>query len=188
MDMVESNMAYCVRGNHEDKLRRKLQGRDVKITHGLDETLEQLADESDIFKERVQEFLGALKAYYIFDTAKLVVSHAGLSTNLIGTDSKRAEAFCLYGQTTNEYDEYGFPIRYDWAKDYKGQALIVYGHTPVSETKIINNTINIDSGCVFGGKLTAFRYPEMTILSQPAFRQYQEHAKNGYQGIAKPSI
>lgn len=177
MDMVELNMAYCVRGNHDDKLKRKLQGRDVKIIHGLSESLDQMDKESDGFKERVKNFLDELKAYYIFDTAKLIVSHAGLSADLIGKNSKQAEAFCLYGQTTNLYDEYGLPIRYDWAKDYKGSALIVYGHTPVSEAKIINNTINIDSGCVFGGKLTAFRYPEMTILSQPAFKQYQQQVR-----------
>lgn len=174
MDMAESNIAHCVKGNHDDKLKRKLLGRDVKVIHGLEQSLEQLELESTGFKEEVIEFLNNLKAYLIFDTGKLIVSHAGFQERFTGQESKRVEAFCLYGQNTGEYDEYGLPIRYDWAKDYKGNSFIVYGHTPMSEAKIVNNTINIDTGCVFGGALTAFRYPEKTVLSQRAFKQYRQ--------------
>ncbi len=174
MDMVETNIAFCVKGNHDDKLKRKLLGRDVKIIHGLAQSLDQLELETNKFKEEVIEFLDKLKAYNVFDEGKLIVSHAGFQERFIGRESRRVEAFCLYGQTTNEYDENGLPLRYDWAKDYDGKAFIVYGHTPVAEAIIVNNTINIDTGCVFGGKLTAFRYPEKTLLSQPALKEYQQ--------------
>ena len=177
IDMVELNIAYCVKGNHDDKLRRKLLGRDVKVIHGLEQSLAQLEAESEDFRRKVTDFLGNLKAYIIFNAGELIVSHAGFQEKFMGRESKRVEAFCLYGQATNEYDKYGLPIRYEWAKDYKGEAFIIYGHTPISEVKIINNTINIDTGCVFGRKLTAFRYPEKTVISQPAFKQYQQPAR-----------
>jgi protein phosphatase len=41
--------------------------------------------------------------------------------------------FALYGETTGETDEFGLPVRYNWSADYRGKALVVYGHTPVSE-------------------------------------------------------
>jgi len=54
---------------------------------------------------------------------------------------------------------------------------VVYGHTPVAEPEWLNRTINIDTGCVFGGKLTALRYPERELLLVPALRTYYESAK-----------
>ncbi|CAN0329423.1 unnamed protein product, partial [Chrysoparadoxa australica] len=59
----------------------------------------------------------------------------------------------------------GYHVRRDWAKQYRGKAWIVYGHTPVKEPRVINNTINIDTGAVFGNKLTALRYPEIKTVS-----------------------
>src|SRR5712675_1089700 len=74
--------------------------------------------------------------------------------------------------TTVEQDEFGMPIRYNWAAEYRGKAMVVYGHTPVPEAEWLNNTINIDTGCVFGGKLTALRYPERELVSVPAAHTY----------------
>jgi len=53
----------------------------------------------------------------------------------------------------------------------------VYGHTPVPEPEWLNRTINVDTGCVYGGALSALRYPEKEIVSVPAKRQYTEPAK-----------
>jgi protein phosphatase len=52
--------------------------------------------------------------------------------------------------------------------------MVVYGHTPVPEAEWLNNTICLDTGCVFGGKLTALRYPERELVSVPAHRMYYE--------------
>jgi protein phosphatase len=172
MDMVASGIAFCVNGNHDDKLKRKLQGRDVKIAHGLAESLQQLAHESDAFKNQVMQFLDGLTSHYVLDDGKLAVAHAGLKQHYLGRDSAKIRAFCLYGQTTGETDEFGLPVRYPWAQDYRGSTLIVYGHTPTPEAQWLNNTINIDTGCVFGGKLTALRYPEKQLVAVPAARIY----------------
>jgi protein phosphatase len=160
MSMVESGHALCVPGNHDTKLLRKLRSKNVKLSHGLQETVEQLAVTSDAFRERVATFIDDLVSHHVLDDGKLVVSHAGLRQELQGRGSGAVHEFCPYGETTGETDEYGFPVRHDWAAEYRGRAIVVYGHTPVPAAEWINRTICIDTGCVFGGALTALRYPE----------------------------
>jgi protein phosphatase len=174
MGMVAVGDALCVIGNHDDKLLRKLKGSAVKINHGLAESLAQLEPEPETFKERVRQFLDGLLSHYVFDDGKLVVAHGGLKEELQGRASGRVRSFALYGDTTGEKDELGLPVRLNWAADYRGKAMVVYGHTPVAQPEWLNHTINIDTGCVFGGRLTALRYPEKEFISVPASRQYAE--------------
>jgi protein phosphatase len=172
MGMVEAGTAVCIPGNHDDKLRRALQGRQVNVSHGLRESLDQLGAEPPEFRERVAAFLDGLVSHYVLDEGRLVVAHAGMKEELQGRASKRVRDFALYGETTGETDEFGLPVRYNWAADYRGSARVVYGHTPVPEPEWLNRTINIDTGCVFGGRLTALRYPELALESVPARRIY----------------
>lgn len=172
MGMVESGSAICVPGNHDQKLLRKLQGRDVSLNHGLKETLEQLERETPAFRARVLAFLEGLISHSVLDDGHLVVAHAGMKAEMQGRASKAARDFALYGETTGENDEFGLPVRYNWAAEYRGEALVVYGHTPVPGPEWLNNTVNIDTGCVFGGRLTALRYPERELFSVPARQTY----------------
>ncbi len=55
--------------------------------------------------------------------------------------------------------------------------MVLYGHTPVPEPEWVNNTLCLDTGCVFGGRLTALRYPERELVSVPAARVYYEPAR-----------
>jgi len=96
-------------------------------------------------------------SHYVFDDGKLVVAHAGMKQELQGRGSGVVRQFALFGETTGETDDFGLPVRYDWASDYRGSAMVVYGHTPVPEATWLNGTICIDTGCVFGGQLTALR-------------------------------
>jgi protein phosphatase len=177
MSMVASGIALCVPGNHDIKLLRKLKGRNVQITHGLAESLAQLEPEPVEFKEQVVAFLDDLVSHHVLDDGKLVVAHAGMKTELQGRSSSRVRDFALFGETTGETDEFGLPVRYNWAAEYRGNALVVYGHTPIPEPEWVNRTINIDTGCVFGGKLTALRYPEKDLISVPAARAYYQPAR-----------
>ena len=174
MGMVASSNALCVSGNHEAKLVRALGRKDVKATHGLQETLDQLALEDEAFVIKAREFCDALVAHYVLDGGNLVVAHAGLKEKYHGRASGRVRAFALYGDTSGETDEFGLPVRYPWAEDYRGAATVLYGHTPVPDAEWINNTMCLDTGCVFGGSLTALRYPEREVVSVPAKETYYE--------------
>lgn len=174
MGMVESGHALCVAGNHEAKLARALAGRKVTVSHGLETTLAELDDAGGEFRHRVRQFADDLVAHYVLDDGRLVVAHAGLKEKYHGRASGRVRAFALYGDTSGETDEYGLPVRYPWANDYRGRAMVVYGHTPVPAAEWVNNTICLDTGCVFGGQLTALRYPERELVSVPAERTWYE--------------
>ncbi|MEU4095993.1 polynucleotide kinase-phosphatase [Streptomyces sp. NPDC026673] len=180
MGMVAAGTALCVPGNHENKLGRWLKGKKVQHTHGLAETIEQLEKEDakdPAFREQVREFIEGLVSHYVLDGGKLVVCHAGLPEKYHGRTSGRVRSHALYGDTTGETDEFGLPVRYPWAEDYRGRAAVVYGHTPVPSTSWINNTICLDTGAVFGGRMTALRWPEREIVDVPAERVWYEPAK-----------
>jgi protein phosphatase len=172
--MVQAGQAFCVPGNHDIKLVKALRGRDVKLTHGLADSMRQLEKESPEFRQVMAKFLDGLISHYVFDDGKLVVAHAGLKESMQGRGSGAVREFALFGETTGETDEFGLPVRYNWAADYRGKALVVYGHTPQPEPLWLNNTVNIDTGCVFGGSLTALRYPEKEIVSVRARATYYE--------------
>ena len=188
MNMVSDGTAYCVAGNHDTKFQRKLaQGGNLKdnfnLPHGLGMTFEQLRfhpltnERGEDFFSEIIDFIYSLKSHYVFDDGNLVVAHAGLKEKYQGRGSRRVRDFCLYGDTTGETDEYGLPVRLPWANEYRGRAMVVYGHTPAPEVAIVNNTYCIDTGCVFGGKLTALRYPEKEIVQVNAAQEYYAPVK-----------
>ncbi|UCH96832.1 MAG: AAA family ATPase [Candidatus Aminicenantes bacterium] len=170
-NMVKFGSGLCVPGNHDMKFLRKLKGRDVRIAHGLENTLAEVdalpGEIRDSFKREVLDFLEGLTSHYVLDRRRLVVAHAGIKRGMQGRSAGGVREFCLYGETTGEVDELGLPIRSNWAENYRGKAMVVYGHTPVPKVEWVNNTVNIDTGCVFGGKLTALRYPEREFVSVP---------------------
>lgn len=174
MGMVASGNALAVPGNHEAKLVRALRGAQVTVSHGLEETLAQLAGESAEFRHQVAAFCYDLVSHLVLDEGKLVVAHAGLKEQYHGRASGRVRAFALYGETTGETDEFGLPVRYPWAQDYRGKAVVLYGHTPVPTVEWVNNTACLDTGCVFGGALSAMRYPEREVVAVPAERVWYE--------------
>jgi len=177
MDMVEAGAATCIPGNHEAKLLRMLRGKNVTLTHGLANTVAELEAQPESFSKRVEKFVGSLVSHYVLDGGRLVVAHAGMKPEMAGRASGKVREFALYGETTGETDEFGLPVRYDWASEYRGDATVVYGHTPVPHAEWLNNTICIDTGCVFGGNLTALRWPERETVSVPARKTYCEPSK-----------
>src|SRR4051794_14720137 len=180
-NMVLHGSALCVPGNHDVKLVRKLTGRNVQVTHGLADTMAEIdalpGAVRDTFCKGLADFLDGLVSHYVLDGGALVVAHAGMKQEMQGRGSGKVRDFALYGETTGETDEFGLPVRHDWAKEYRGPAAVVYGHTPVPEPEWLNRTVNIDTGCVFGGKLTALRYPEREFVSVPAKRTYAEPSR-----------
>jgi len=177
-NMVNTGHALCLPGNHDDKLARKLKGRKVQVNHGMEQSLAELAllpeEERQALSTDMAAFISGLIMHNVLDDGKLVVAHAGMPQAMQGRASPQVRNFALYGETSGETDEFGLPVRYDWASDYRSRATVVYGHTPVPQAEWLNSTINIDTGCVFGGALTALRYPENELVSIPAARTYAD--------------
>lgn len=182
MDMIADGHAICVIGNHEAKVETWLAGKDVKMSHGLQATVDDLDAAGPAFKARVKGFISKLVSHYMLDAGRLAIAHAGIKEQMQGRASGRIREFCMYGETTGETDEFGLPVRHNWAAEYRGKTRVVYGHTPVLEAEWLNGTICLDTGCVFGGKLTALRYPEMELVAEPARRVYAEPIRP----LAKP--
>jgi protein phosphatase len=180
-NMVVQGDALCVPGNHDIKLLRKIRGKDVRIAHGLANSLAEIEAIPEAnraaFVQELSAFLDGLVSHYILDNGKIVVAHAGLKESMQGRGSGAVREFALYGETTGETDEFGLPVRYPWAAEYRGNAMVVYGHTPIPTPDWLNKTLNIDTGCVFGGALTALRYPELETVSVKAHRTYCEPAR-----------
>lgn len=170
--VINQQKAFYCPGNHCNKLYRYFLGRKVQITHGLETTVAELDSLSQHDRERIKEQFITLyeqsPLYHVLNQGNVVVAHAGIRHDYIGRKDKKVETFVLYGDITGESHPDGSPVRRDWAQHYKGKAWVVYGHTPVREPRIIRNTINIDTGAVFGGALTAFRYPELETVSVPS--------------------
>jgi protein phosphatase len=177
-NLAAKDMAFYVPGNHCNKLYRYFLGNKVQITHGLETTVaeyEELDSKGRMeIRQKFIELYEKAPLYHVLDSKRLVIAHAGIREDYIGKQSSKVKTFVLYGDITGEKNPDGTPVRRDWAKQYEGKAAIVYGHTPVKEVRKIKNTYNIDTGAVFGNKLTALRYPEMEILSVPSSMPFVE--------------
>lgn len=174
MAMAAAGQALAVIGNHDDKFLRWLRGREVKLAHGLERTVAQMAGEGEAFRASARAFLEGLPSHLWLDGGALAVAHAGIRAEMLGRTSARVRSFCLYGDTSGKLDAAGLPERFNWALDYQGAATVVYGHTPVADPEWVNNTVCIDTGCVFGGSLTGLRWPEKETVSVPARARYAE--------------
>lgn len=179
--MVSSGSAYYIPGNHCNKFYRFLQGRKVQVKHGLEMTVGEYERLDKFQKEKLKkDYINLYEnapPYIITDGGNLVIAHAGMKEEMIGKTSKKIDDFVLYGDVTGGTDSKGFPERGDWAKDYCGKALIVYGHTPVDEPVFVNNTVNIDQGVSIGGNLTALRYPEKEFVQVKALYTYYNEGR-----------
>ena len=170
----DEHTLYYSPGNHCNKFYRFAKGNQVQLTHGLETTVAELdalpKEKRKQFLNEYRSFYEALPLYQSLDEGNLIIAHAGIREDMIGLP--------LFGKNQNICSLW----RYLRVKSYlmadlldvigpsitKGLPYIVYGHTPVTEARFVNNTVNVDTGCVFGGKLTALRYPEMEIVSVPS--------------------
>ena len=176
MRMAAAGTALCVPGNHEMELLDCLRDGAHRAGPGTRRTTRQIAALPPRARRRflagLEEFVLRLPPHLLLDGGRLAVAHAGITDEHIGRESAEARRFAIFGQTTGSLDRFGLPIRVKWAAGYRGEPLVVYGHTPVRRPEWIRNTVNIDTGCVYGGRLTALRYPEMTLASVAARRAY----------------
>lgn len=167
----------AILGNHDAKLLRWLQGKDVRVASGLEATIAELSLETPEWRAEMAAWLATLQPHLVLDGGRIVAAHAGISQRLQGKLTPEARDFALYGDVVpGQSHEERHPEREDWARRYSGRATVVHGHIAYREPRVLNDVVAIDTGCVFGGKLTAFRWPERTFESVPAKRTYCERA------------
>jgi protein phosphatase len=178
MAMTEQGHALCVEGNHDNKFLRMLNGANVTMGHGLQASADQMAVEDPAFHARVRNYLGGLPYWLWLDGGRLLIAHAGMREDMIGQTDGKARSFALYGEKTGETDGYGIPERRNWAMEYRGETAVVYGHVAAPDVQAVNNTWCLDTGCCFGGSLTALRWPERELVSVPATRVWFEGSRS----------
>jgi protein phosphatase len=187
MAMTGTGAALCVPGNHDAELAAILIGAapDGPPGPGTVRSLEQIAAARSgrTFRDRFPGFVAALPAHLLLDGGRLAVAHAGLRAEHIGRDSQAVRRFAMFGENTGGLDRYGLPVRINWARGYAGRTFVVYGHTPVPRPETIGNTLNIDTGCVYGGALTALRWPERETVTVRAPRIYYRSPRTRRLGI-----
>ncbi|MGM9998305.1 MAG: metallophosphoesterase [Candidatus Bruticola sp.] len=177
----------AVKGNHDLKLEKVIDGRNVQSFADRAATVLGLRAAWQGYYQfakgqfrglfpfslaELRTFLADLPCYITLEGGNLLVSHAGLCENLQGKNNKQAAHFCLFGDTNGKLNEEGMPIRRHWENEYQGQTQVVYGHTPVELPAVCGRTVNIDTGCVFGGSLSAYSYPDGQIFSTPCQKAY----------------
>ena len=169
--VIIQKKALYAPGNHCNKLYRYFSGNQVTVSHGLETTVAEYETlptrEQKKIRKKFMDLYEYSPLYVITDDENLIIAHAGIRKDYIGKSSKKVKTFVLYGDIKGAKHPDGSPIRRDWAQYYDGKPWIIYGHTPVKEPRQVHHTYNIDTGCVFGGKLTAFRYPEFELVSSP---------------------
>ncbi|PJN91115.1 polynucleotide kinase-phosphatase [Bacillus sp. mrc49] len=185
---VQKGVAYMIDSNHGWKIARWLDGRNVTLHHGDEKVAEDFkryeeehgSEKTAETKQALKKFLLQAPSHYVFTkngVQTVICVHAGIKDAFIGKQSEAISDFCRYGDTDG-FDERGKPVRKDWYISHKKSTLIVWGHDPKPQPLLINNTINIDQGAVFGGALTAFRYPEGEVISVQASQNHSGDDEN----------
>jgi protein phosphatase len=174
IDMTSDGAALAVPGNHDVELAALLRGAPAIPGPGTVLSLAQIAaapaDLRRRFRRRFTAYVDRLPSHLLLDGGRLAVAHAGLLAEHVGRDSEAVRRFAVHGATVPKVDRYGLPVRVHWATAYRGRAFLIYGHTAVREPESVGATLNIDTGCCYGGALTAFRWPEHVVVQVRARR------------------
>ena len=169
-DLVERGDALCVLGNHDRRFMRWLRGEDVAVAHGLGTTIgefERLSrPEQSHFRERALHFYESIPSAVRFDKGQAVVVHAAWRSGMTAEENpKKIYYYAMYGPTTGKKTPDGFPDRIDWAKGYRGPEHVIFGHQVYKVPYVNLFATGIDTGCVFGGGLTALRWPTRELVT-----------------------
>jgi len=167
LKFIQEHNIQSVLGNHEDKLVRYLEHENSnrKNPISLDEDEKNIIEGLD--KQDI-EFLKNLPLFLKYEN--ITILHGGLQNhhnlnNLTKKEKSKIlrmryidieDNFLAYGKEDN--------TSIFWADLYDGnQGFIVYGHQWFKEPKITQNAIGIDSGCVYGNRLSAVIFKNANV-------------------------
>ncbi len=140
-------------GNHEWMFLKYLEGIDQEIylLNGGEVTLAQFMERGELFvPKEIVTFLKGLPPYY--ETEEYIFVHAGLRPGKPLSEQRLEDLLFIRGEFI--YSDY------DWGKR------VIFAHTPFSRPFLAPNKIGIDTGCVYGGELTALVLPELDFYFQ----------------------
>lgn len=145
-----------LKGNHEDMMGKYLAGKDrlTWLINGGQQTLESYMQhhrdpEKPLIPEAHRHFFDSLQLYHESDNYIFV--HAGLRKN-VPLEKQKPEDLLWIRKKFIDTD-------FDFGKT------VVFGHTPLEEPLLLPNKIGIDTGAVYGNKLTCVRLPERVFYN-----------------------
>jgi len=149
----------CVLGNHELRLRRHWRAgtRSTEKAHDA-ETYRQLSGIYD-------------KAMTYIDKWPLTISGPGFMIVHAGFDPAEGLEWQSAAQLTGLRK---LPDGRPWYEAYRDRTLAVFGHWAKRQPVVRPNAVGLDTGCVYGGSLTALILPERLLISVPARKVYVE--------------
>lgn len=170
--IIEQDCGYVIMGNHDLYLAQWMRGINLPINTGIAQTITQLSRESEQFLRTMLEMLSALPTYLWLDQGRLCASHAGMRTDLLGRATPEAHEHAINGDEPARNAAKAYDSKLHWSASYGGTTSMVYGHFRLQDALWVNNTMCLDTACVYGGKLTALRWPEREVVSVAARERY----------------
>jgi diadenosine tetraphosphatase ApaH/serine/threonine PP2A family protein phosphatase len=159
--LLRSIGALAVRGNHEDRVLRVYQG--VALHPAVSDMTKALDEEQRVWLEELPLWLD-------LQENGVRVVHAGV---VPGVPIQRHAPHVL--MTIRSIGRDGLPVPKragrPWGKSYRGPPHVVFGHNAQDEPQIHPWATGIDTGCVYGGRLTAMVLPGGQRPPPPASRQ-----------------
>jgi protein phosphatase len=170
--------ANILLGDHDVRFARLLMGKAPALDRGLDRVAGELRalspQQVDRLTHAVRRLLRDAPSHLLLDGGRLAVAHAALPDHMVGKEGRAVRDFCRHAEGPTHSDRGG------WVRAHQGHELVVHGHAPTATPRIINHTLNIDTGCVLGGQLTALRWPERTLVQVPATAEHWQDGCDGW--------
>ena len=178
IEYLRKNRIFSILGNHEYKYLRKKIGRKVKMDEEQEKIYNSLSD---------NDFEYIFSLPYFIKANKLTILHAGISNHIYLSNPSMSELNRLLFFREVDKNERFLPLNHSckestfWADIYDGhEGFVVYGHSAFLEIKKDIFSAGIDTGCVYGNKLSAIiientlRPYEYRVIEVKSKRKYAE--------------
>ncbi|MCD8483784.1 MAG: metallophosphoesterase [Verrucomicrobia bacterium] len=160
IDLAKTVNARCLMGNHERRLLRYRRQGDVSALKRLDVATALRLRKSD------WAYLDECSDVFVLPEYQTLVVHAGFLPVIPWQqqDLNIITEIQVLGEDGVPARRTQFPDAALWADYWQGPEFVIFGHTPLKEVYRQPFALGIDTGCVYGGKLTAFIFPEGRIV------------------------